>query len=104
MRSFAEHPQYQGLQRVDLWERAVAAAKSPAEASKNVSKVTDELAAFSLTTSGVEQAFTFAQWSNEARRSWMTSSLEENELKIVADCRDPADWPELLELFKRSGQ
>ncbi len=93
VKALAASPHHAGLGGVELWEAAIVATEG---AFSNVLKVDDEVAAFSVTTSGVEQTFTHAQWSHEARRSWMSSSLAENELKIIADCREPSAWPELL--------
>ena len=101
MRSLARSPQHRDTASVDLWEVVTAAAISPAEPFQNLLGINEKLAAFSVTTAGVEQAFTFAQLAHEARRSWMTDSLAENELKILADCRDPGEWPTLLDIARK---
>ena len=50
-------------------------------------KILVKLAAFCPSSSGVEQSFSLAQWTLDARRAWLSQGLEGDELKVVCDQR-----------------
>ncbi len=58
--------------------------------SRDTSRVLEFLAAFSGSTSGVEQRFSAAQWAMSGRRLWQSEALEAEELKLIAD--KMPDW------------
>ena len=56
------------------------------------------VAAFGGSSSGVGQSFSIANWALEGRRSWLSDTLENDELKLIVDKRDAAEEEELFEI------
>ena len=100
-RAVLQDPACSAFTTVQIWEEARRRADA---ATTTTERVLDDLEAFCVTTSGVEHTFSYAQWSHDARRSWLSGSSQEDELKILADCRVPSDWPELCEIARQVWQ
>ena len=69
-----------------IWSKACrewGGAQRPAA----LQKILVKLAAFCPSSSGVEQSFSLAQWTLDARRAWLSQGLEGDELKVVCDQR-----------------
>ena len=83
---------------INAWSSALDTSKvCPAVLPKALLRA----AAFSASSSGVEQAFTLGMWAHEGRRGWLSEGLEEDELKLMVDRNGPDEDKELCELARK---
>ena len=76
----------------ECWQQTL----SMLDGAQVLPRILVSVAAFGGSSSGVEQAFSMTNWALEGRRSWMSGSFQNNELKLIVDRRNNLEDSDII--------
>ena len=88
LRPLADRFHSEGMTEPESWQKAVCEGGAVCSV---LPRILVSTAAFGGSSSGVEQAFSLVNWALEGRRSWMSGTVLNNELKLLVDQRASED-------------